>query len=131
MGQMEEGRRDQVAKEAAEQAEKDALEKAERNAIAKAEKAERVKKARESQAAARAVEQEFIQQLNVDPEPLRREAEALMDANYGTYVKSENIGRRGLPWRLMTRRKEVAWLWAGVLQEIIGGGVPDGASSFE
>jgi len=128
--EMELQRRDVVDKQKSEQDEIDAIAKAERDAIAKADKAERVKNARASLAAARAVENEFTIKLNLDPEPLRREAESLMDANYGSSVKPENIGRRGLPLRLMTRRKEVAWLWAGVLQELIGGGAPDAGSSF-
>ena len=36
-------------------------------------------------------------------------------------------GDRRVPLRLFTRRKEVAWLWAGEQMELIGGGVPDGA----
>merc|ERR1711920_237804 len=112
----------ECAKDMADKAEKAAGEKAERQAQEKAERAEKVRKARESMAEKKAVEDEFEKSLALDPEPLRRAANELMEANYGTCVKPEEIGRRGLPLHLMTRRKEVAWIWAGALQELIGGG---------
>lgn len=46
-----------------------------------------------------------------------------MEADYGTEISLSD--RRGLPLRLLTRRKEVAWIWNGEVQELIGGGAPD------
>merc|ERR1712217_304383 len=111
-------------------AEKEAADKAERQRIAKAEKDEQIKRAREKRAIDKAAEQEFLKSIAVDPEPLRKAAMNLMEAQYGTSVKADEIGRRGLPLRLMTRRKEVAWWWAGVAQELIGGGLPDAGSEW-
>jgi len=127
---LEEQRRDGVAQANAEIAEKEAAEKAERGRIAKAQKDEAIKRAREKMAVDKAAEQEFLKAIAVDPEPLRAAANALMEAPYGTSVTPEKIGRRGLPLRCMTRRKEVAWWWAGIAQELIGGGLPDAGSEW-
>jgi len=122
----EEQRRQQVAKEAAEQAEREAAELAERKELERIETEALQKKAREARAVQRAKEEEFERSIISDPEELRQAANALMEADYGSSVNLEGTGRkRGLPLRLMTRRKEVAWLWAGEVQELIGGGVPD------
>jgi len=122
--QAEEQRREQVAREAAEQAEREAAEHAERQEIKRREREEQAAKAREARMQQKAREEEFERQLASDPDMLRRSAAQLMEAEYGSFVKVED-GRRGLPLRLLTRRKEVAWLWAGEVQELIGGGAFD------
>mmetsp|Transcript_107629 Transcript_107629/g.278638 ORF Transcript_107629/g.278638 Transcript_107629/m.278638 type:complete len:171 (+) Transcript_107629:410-922(+) len=119
----EEKRREQVAQEVAEQAEREAAERAVREAQERQERAELERRAREAKAKQKAKEEEFEKALTADPPELRKAANDLMEANYGSAVKLK--GRRGLPLRLLTRRKEVAWLWAGEPQELIGGGVQD------
>merc|ERR1712228_989798 len=100
-----------------------AIEKAEREEREKAEKEVRQKKARELLEKQRAKEQEFERALSSDPKELRKLASDVMEGDYGNNLLQ---GKR-LPLRLFTRRKEVAWLWAGEVMELIGGGVPDGA----
>jgi len=117
--QEEEKRRVQVARDAAEQAEREAQERAERQEEKRRVREEREKQAREARQQQKLREEEFERILANDPESLRAAAQGLMEADYGTDVKIE--GRRGLPLRLLTRRKEVAWLWAGEVQELIGG----------
>jgi len=126
--QEEEKRRVQVAQEAAEQAQREAHERAERQEERRRAREEREREAREARQQQKFREEEFERILAGDPEPLRAAAQGLMEADYGTDVKVE--GRRGLPLRLLTRRKEVAWLWAGEVQELIGGGVFDPGDSW-
>lgn len=120
-------RREQVAKEAKEQEEREAAEKAERKERERLEQEELVRKAREARAAQKAKEEEFYKALAADPEDIRKSASDLMEAEYGSSAKLPG-GRKGLPLRLFTRRREVAWLWAGEAAELIGGGVPDEGS---
>jgi len=127
--QAEEQRREQVAREAAEQAEREAAERAERQELERREREEQAAKAREARMQQRAREEEFERVLASDPQPLRRAAAELMEAEYGSSVRLED-GSRGVPLRLFTRRKEVAWLWAGEVQELIGGGVVDAADTW-
>uniref|UniRef100_A0A7S4WCU6 PDZ domain-containing protein n=1 Tax=Alexandrium monilatum TaxID=311494 RepID=A0A7S4WCU6_9DINO len=122
--QAEEQRREQVAREAAEQAEREAIERAARQELKRKEREEQAAKAREARMQQKALAEEFERQLAADPEPLRRAAAELMEAEYGSSVRVTD-GRRGIPLRLFTRRKEVAWLWAGEAQELIGGGAFD------
>ncbi|CAE7719822.1 LZTR1 [Symbiodinium sp. CCMP2592] len=112
-----------VAKEAAEEAQRHAEEKAIREEKERIEREEMLARAREAHKEQREKEEEFRKALNSDPAELRKAAEDIMEADYGTEIKVE--GRRGLPLRLLTRRKEVAWIWAGEAQELIGGGAPD------
>lgn len=120
---VEKKRREQVAKEAAEEAQRLAEEKAIREEKERIEREEMLARAREAHKEQREKEEEFRKALNSDPADLRKAAEDIMEADYGTEIKVE--GRRGLPLRLLTRRKEVAWIWAGEVQELIGGGAPD------
>jgi len=119
----EEMRREQVAQETAERLEREAAEKAVREAQERSEREELERRAREARAKQKAKEEEFEKALAADPPELRKAANELMEANYGSEVRLQS--RRGLPLRLLTRRKEVAWLWAGEAQELIGGGVQD------
>jgi len=119
----EEIRRAQVAQESAERNEREASERAEKEAVDKAEAAVFMQRAREQRAATKEKEQAFEVALSSDPKELRKAAEELMQADYGSSVKVE--GRRGLPLRLLSRRKEVAWMWYAEAQELIGGGVQD------
>lgn len=126
--EVESQRREQVAKEQREQDEKDAVERAERQAREKRQQDEAERTAREARAQQKARDEDFTRAIEADPEPLRKAASNLMEAQYGTDVQVE--GRRGLPLRLLTRRREVAWLWAGKVMELIGGGVPDAVDSW-
>ncbi|CAE7711349.1 LZTR1 [Symbiodinium sp. CCMP2456] len=112
-----------VAKEAAEEAQRHAEEKAIREEKERIEREEMLARAREAHKEQREKEEEFRKALSSDPVEFRKAAEDIMEADYGTEIKVE--GRRGLPLRLLTRRKEVAWIWAGEVQELIGGGAPD------
>merc|ERR1719323_804055 len=127
MMEMEERRREQVAKEQAEQAEKEAAEEAERKNQERLEREKLEKRAREQLAERKAREAEFEKILAQDPADLRKAAADLMDAPYGTAVKLEGTCQegKGLPLRLLTRRKEVAWHWAGEIMELFGGGQQD------
>jgi len=121
--QEEEKRRVQVAQDAAKQAELEAQERAERQEQKRRAREEQAREAREARLLQKMKEEEFERILARDPEAFRAAAQGIMEADYGTDIKIE--GRRGLPLRLLTRRKEVAWLWAGEVQELIGGGVFD------
>lgn len=124
--QVEGQRRKQVAREAAKVAEREAAEHALREEKAQLERKELADRAREERQKLKNQRDVFEQTINAEPVVLLKAAAKLMEAEYGTAVSfPEGTGRRGLPLRLMTRRKEVAWLWAGQLQELIGGGVPD------
>lgn len=125
---VEEQRREQVAREAAEQAEREAAERAEREIRERAERQEMERRAKEVRAQQKALQEEFDRALASEPPELRRAAEELMEAEYGTDVKLE--GRSGLPLRLLTRQKDVAWVWAGEVQELIGGGTADAADTW-
>lgn len=121
--QEEEKRRVQVAQDAAKQAEREAQERAERQEAKRRVREEQAREAREARQLQKLKEEEFEQILARDPEAFRAAAQGIMEADYGTDIRVE--GRRGLPLRLLTRRKEVAWLWAGEVQELIGGGIFD------
>jgi len=121
--QEEEERRAQVARDAAERAEREAQERAERQEEKRRVREEQAREAREARQQQKLRVEEFERILARDSEPLRAAAQGLMEAAYGTDVRVE--GRRGLPLRMLTRRKEVAWLWAGEVQELIGGGIFD------
>jgi len=120
---VENKRREQAAKEAAEDAERFAAEKAAKEEKDKAERVELMKRAREAHKEQREKEEEFKKALGQELPEFRKAAEDIMEAEYGSDIKV--AGRRGLPLRLLTRRKEVAWIWAGEVQELIGGGAPD------
>jgi len=121
-------RRDQVAREAEEEKERQKVLRAERQEAERKEREDLERRAREAKLARKAVEDEFEAQLAQDPPDHRKAAADLMEAEYGSAVKPPK-GRKGLPLRLFTRRKEVAWTWAGETQECIGGGMAD--SSWE
>lgn len=121
--QVEAQRREQVSREAAEQAERDAAEKAMRQDGERKELEELRRRAKEQATSMRAKSDEFHAALAKEPEDLRKAAEAFMEGEYGAKVPL--AGRRGVPLRLLTRRREVAWLWAGEVQELIGGGTHD------
>jgi len=116
-------RREQLEKEAAERAEQERAERQVREAKEREEREILLAKAKEQRAIMKAKKEEFMRILNDDPEEERDAATNLMEAEYGSKVKLQ--GRRGIPLRLMTRRKEVAWIWLGEAQELIGGGVQD------
>jgi len=116
-------RREQVALEKKEQEQREMVALAERRELAKMRQEAMAKQARGLRAQQKAKEEQFRCALEGDAPEFRKAASDLMDAEYGTDVQIE--GRRGVPLRLFTRRKEVSWLWAGELQELIGGGVPD------
>lgn len=116
-------RREQVALERKEQEKREMAAVAERQEQVKLRHEALAKQAREQRAQQKAKEEEFRRALEGDAPELRKAASDLMGAEYGTDVQIE--GRRGVPLRLFTRRQEVSWLWAGQLQEVIGGGVPD------
>ncbi|CAJ1327814.1 unnamed protein product [Effrenium voratum] len=118
---VEKKRREQEAKKAAEEAERQAAERAVREEKERQEREEMLARAREVHKEQREKEEEFRKALNSDPVELRKAADDLMEAEYGSGVKE---GVR-LPLRLLTRRKEVAWIWAGEVMELIGGGAPD------
>lgn len=121
---LETERREQVAREAAEKSERDAKEKAEREELERQRKEEAKKRAMAELQRQREVDEAWERSIAADdPEPLRTAAREIMDAEHGSSVKVK--GRRGLPLRLITRQKEVAWLWAGERQMPIGGGLPD------
>ena len=120
---VEKKRREQVAKEAAEEAQRQAAERAIREEKERIEREEMMQRAREAHKEQREKEEEFRKALESDAPELRKAAHEIMEADYGSEIKVE--GRRGLPLRLLTRRKEVAWIWAGEAQELIGGGAPD------
>ena len=120
---VEKKRREQVAKEAAEEAQRQAAERAVREEKERQEREEMLARAREAHKEQREKEEEFRKALESEPPEFRKAADEIMEADYGSEIKVE--GRKGLPLRLLTRRKEVAWIWAGEAQEIIGGGAPD------
>lgn len=126
--QMEEHRREQVAREAAEEAERVAAEKAIKEEEDRREREDLERRAKEVLIQRRAREEEFRKAVEAEPEDLRRAAQELLEAEYGSSVNVK--GRRGLPLRLMTRRKDVAWCWAGEAQELIGGGMPDAGDEW-
>lgn len=120
---VEKKRREQVAKEQAEEAQRQAVERQVREEKERIEREEMLARARELHKEQREKEEEFRKALNSEPPELRKAAEDIMEADYGTEIKLQD--RVGLPLRLLTRRKEVAWIWAGEVQELIGGGAPD------
>merc|ERR1740129_1370582 len=119
-------RRELVAIEQREAAEKEAADKAVKEEADRREQEER--RALEAREKQRAKEQEFTRALEAEPPELRAAADALMEAQYGSGVSVK--GRRGLPLRLLTRRKDVAWLWAGEVMELIGGGLNEPDDSW-
>eukprot|EP00928_Gymnodinium_smaydae_P088102 TRINITY_DN72246_c0_g1_i1.p1 TRINITY_DN72246_c0_g1~~TRINITY_DN72246_c0_g1_i1.p1 ORF type:complete len:322 (-),score=102.37 TRINITY_DN72246_c0_g1_i1:46-1011(-) len=121
---LEEQRRDKVARDQQEEADRLAKEKKQQQEREKLEREALEKRAREAKNKAQAKEKEFERALARDPAELRKLATAVMEAPYG----SDLLQNRRLPLRLFTRRKEVAWLWAGEAQELIGGGAPDMSS---
>lgn len=121
-------RREQVAREQKEEEERQAAERAERKEREVRQQEDALRRAREVRAQQKAKLDEWEHALAMDPLPLRSAASGLMAADYGTDVRIE--GRRGLPLRLMTRQKEVAWIWAGEAMELIGGGAPDAADTW-
>jgi len=121
---VEKKRREQVAKEAAEEAQRQAAEKAAREEKERQEREEMLARAREVHKEQREKEEEFRKALNSEAPELRKAAEDIMEAEYGSEIPPIE-GHKGLPLRLLTRRKEVAWIWAGEVQELIGGGAPD------
>lgn len=127
--QFEESRRQHVEKEKVEREEREAAERAEQEEQDKVEREAMQVLAREARRLRKAEEDEWNEQINVEPEPWRRAAKQIMDAAYGTAIQ-EIQGRKGLPLRLVTRRKDVSWIWAGVLQPLIGGSVPEAFSEW-
>mmetsp|Transcript_11436 Transcript_11436/g.21654 ORF Transcript_11436/g.21654 Transcript_11436/m.21654 type:complete len:326 (-) Transcript_11436:35-1012(-) len=128
--EMENDRRKKVAVEMKEQQEREAAERAEREERERAEHEEALQAAREARAIQRAKDEEFMRQINSDPEELRNAASNLMEAEYGSEVQLE--GRpASVPLRLFTRRREVAWIWAGEVMELIGGGINDDGDKWE
>mmetsp|Transcript_117021 Transcript_117021/g.331170 ORF Transcript_117021/g.331170 Transcript_117021/m.331170 type:complete len:204 (-) Transcript_117021:103-714(-) len=90
----------------------------ERQAVARTVVAELARKERE-QALQRqkAADEEWERRLAEVPLASRCAAEALIKGDMGKPVKAP------LPLRAMTRQKQVAWLWNGHAQELIGGGI--------
>jgi hypothetical protein len=125
--QVELQRREQVARDKKEQQERDAAERAEREAKEAVEREEAIKHAREARAQLRAKEKEFMSIIEGDPAELRSAANTLMEAEYGSSVTKV----KAIPLRLFTRRKEVAWQWAGDVMELIGGGVNEDDDSWD
>lgn len=119
--QKEELRRQQVAADKADLELRQAAEKSERDQQDAAERKVFEVRAREKVAKMRAVREEFERGILEDPEDFRKAAEELMQAEYGAHIKISD--RRGVPLRLLSRRKDVAWIWYGEPQELIGGGV--------
>eukprot|EP00747_Dinoflagellata_sp_TGD_P032981 gnl/TRDRNA2_/TRDRNA2_136328_c3_seq2.p1 gnl/TRDRNA2_/TRDRNA2_136328_c3~~gnl/TRDRNA2_/TRDRNA2_136328_c3_seq2.p1 ORF type:complete len:333 (+),score=119.53 gnl/TRDRNA2_/TRDRNA2_136328_c3_seq2:149-1000(+) len=122
--QAEAARRNKVAEEKEEKERKEAAERAEKEAAEKADKEEKQRQAREHLAKQKALEKEWDAMYEAEREDFRRVAKELLDAAYGQQVKMPE-GCKGIPLRLLTRRKEVAWVWAGTKQELIGGGTPE------
>ncbi|CAE8646627.1 unnamed protein product [Polarella glacialis] len=120
---IEEQRRVQVIRETAEETERQAAEKAAAAVQEKAEHAVALKRAVEERHKLREKEEAFKKAMALDPKEWYAAAAEVMEADYGSDIKI--TGRRGLPLRVMTRRKEVSWLWNGEAQELIGGGNPD------
>lgn len=126
--EVENQRREKVAKEAAEEAERQAAERAVREEQERKQRGELLARAKEERAKQREKEEEFTRAMAAEPLLFRRAADDLMEAAYGADIKVE--GHRGVPLRLFTRRKEVAWLWNGEAQELIGGGAQDANDSW-
>eukprot|EP00927_Polykrikos_kofoidii_P051259 TRINITY_DN45046_c0_g1_i1.p1 TRINITY_DN45046_c0_g1~~TRINITY_DN45046_c0_g1_i1.p1 ORF type:complete len:332 (+),score=111.39 TRINITY_DN45046_c0_g1_i1:77-1072(+) len=122
---LEEQRRDKVAREQQEVAERQVAERLERQERERQERETLEKRAREARQRNRATVEAFEKALAQDSSTLRKLASDVMTGDYGSDV----LGGRKLPLRLFTRRKEVAWTWAGEMMELIGGGVPDMSSS--
>lgn len=121
-------RREQVSQEQRERDEREFAAKLERQERERGEYAEAQLRAREALREQLEREDSWNRKLNMEPVPFRKAADELMAAEYGSSVNME--GGKRLPLRLLTRRKEVAWLWAGEVQELIGGGIPDGVDSW-
>jgi len=129
--EIEEKRRDQVTEDKAEQNRQDAELQKERQAQEKIANDKLLKRAREQAAEKRGKEEEWEKVLNQDSPALRKAAADIMAAPYGgPAIKIEGMEGAKLPLRLLTRRKEVAWFWAGEIQELIGGGSIDPKDSW-
>jgi len=126
--EVEERRRQQVEIEKVERGQREAAERAEQRERQAREEEEAMALAREARRLRKVQEEEWTAQLNAEPEEWRRAAKQVMDAAYGTAIQVS--GRRGLPLRLVTRRKDVSWIWAGELQALIGGQVPEAFSEW-
>jgi len=116
-------RREQVAQEKKEAEKRDAAERIEQTERKRQEQEAALQRARQKRERQKAAEEDWEKRLAEDGEDLRHAANELMAADYGTTVKAD--GRRGLPLRLLTRQEDVAWVWCGEVQELIGGGVQD------
>merc|ERR1711879_44880 len=109
---VEKKRREQVVKEQTEEAQKIVEQRASKEEKEKIEQEEMLVRAKGLHKEQQEKEEEFCKALKNELPELRKAAEDLMEADYGTSVAALDGKRKGLPLRLLTRRKEIAWIWA-------------------